>query len=444
MPLDSPTRSATNRHVPALFRLRRCSRFAGLMATLLLTYSVSGCLSNQYVIPKPELERLAQLPPQTRGERVQLVQKIGDRRAPPIPPGGPPPWQGGPPPSHYPGEVGYHDHSHVVVHTGVGFAVPGPGYGGGRHYAGPPPRATHVAPPAGAASAAPAAPGGAAAPVGPGGSAMAQGGAAAGSNMGAQTASSAGRGGLGGQGPSSAKAEEMAVWAVIAVVAASLAVFGLAFTEGSRFDGYTQMAPGQLIYLKNAAGEQKPVPLGSLTPEDASIATEALVMDDEGYGLRLLERRPLDRQGFAFKLDVGGLGTESLGYGVGGFNGNIQLGYFPQQWLGILGTAALAWGDVPGTGTFSRHRALLEAQLMPVRLGIFNMGVFGHGGMQWSADPGDASARSGPALGGGLLLEFELTTRLALTLRGGWTTARVQDDPTWRGMGYITAGLAVY
>ena len=41
----------------------------------------TGCVSNEYVIPSDELGRLAQTPPGQRGERVHVVQGIGERRA---------------------------------------------------------------------------------------------------------------------------------------------------------------------------------------------------------------------------------------------------------------------------------------------------------------------------------------------------------------------------
>ncbi len=39
-----------------------------------------GCVSNEYVIPPAEMARLAQTPPGERGQRVHVVQEIGERR----------------------------------------------------------------------------------------------------------------------------------------------------------------------------------------------------------------------------------------------------------------------------------------------------------------------------------------------------------------------------
>jgi len=61
----------------------RCKASPGLVLAVLGTffsYASSGCLSNRYLIPPQELARLAQLPPQTRGDKVFIVQALGDRR----------------------------------------------------------------------------------------------------------------------------------------------------------------------------------------------------------------------------------------------------------------------------------------------------------------------------------------------------------------------------
>jgi len=55
-------RNLARRQVPALVA------FAAF-----LSYACGGCLSNEYVIPKSELARLAQLPPEQRGQSVQIV-----------------------------------------------------------------------------------------------------------------------------------------------------------------------------------------------------------------------------------------------------------------------------------------------------------------------------------------------------------------------------------
>src|SRR6266498_826763 len=45
-----------------------------------LSLVFGGCVSNEYVIPKTELSRLANLPPSQRGSRVHVVQELGSRQ----------------------------------------------------------------------------------------------------------------------------------------------------------------------------------------------------------------------------------------------------------------------------------------------------------------------------------------------------------------------------
>src|SRR4051794_20467498 len=70
-------------------------RLTALVALAFAVQATSGCLSNEYRIPKEELARVVQLPPSARGERVRVLQQVGERRGEPVPPGGrPAPWVG--------------------------------------------------------------------------------------------------------------------------------------------------------------------------------------------------------------------------------------------------------------------------------------------------------------------------------------------------------------
>ena len=51
----------------------------------------SGCISNEYVIPKQELRRLTTIPPEVRGQQVHVIQDLGSRRMDAIPTDGTPP-----------------------------------------------------------------------------------------------------------------------------------------------------------------------------------------------------------------------------------------------------------------------------------------------------------------------------------------------------------------
>ena len=53
--------------------------------------------------------------------------------------------------------------------------------------------------------------------------------------------------------------------------------------------------------------------------------------------------------------------------------------------------------------------------------------------------------RSAAAFGGGALLEIALTTRLALTVRADYTTAKVRPETKgWAGSEMFTFGVAIY
>ena len=57
------------------------TRFVALLTLACFGPVAVGCVSHEYVIPKQELQRLVDVPPHQRGERVYLVQDVGSRRA---------------------------------------------------------------------------------------------------------------------------------------------------------------------------------------------------------------------------------------------------------------------------------------------------------------------------------------------------------------------------
>src|SRR3954470_21951156 len=64
----------------------------------------TGCISNEYVIPREELYRLTTIPPDVRGQQVHVIQDLGSRRNYAVPTDGPnwpqsEPWPEPAPPS---------------------------------------------------------------------------------------------------------------------------------------------------------------------------------------------------------------------------------------------------------------------------------------------------------------------------------------------------------
>lgn len=367
-------------------------------------FFLSGCLSNEYVIPKSELERIVQIAPENRSQSLKVVQRIGERRGPAIDPSAPQPAYGdanypqGYDPN-YPPPQGY---AEPGVQVGVGVMLnPLPG---AHHHHGLVGPAPHVAPP-----------GPRVAPI-----------------------KSAPRGAV--KSSKGGKSDELAVLMAVLIVLASV---GLVATEGIRWDGTINTFPEQPIHLKDASGAERMVPLAALTAEDVKNTTEAIVMDDEGYGLLRGERRPLDRKGFAFKADVGGIQSRSDRYSFGGLAANLQLGYFPHHRLGILASAAFAGGEDRNQDSFSRNAFSGEVQVFPLSLGRAHLGGFGHLGNQWAHDT--TGSRTGLVIGGGLLFELALTTRLSFTFRADYSHAKIADGGhVWADTTMFTGGIAIY
>jgi hypothetical protein len=383
-----------------------------------LSSSMGGCLSNEYVIPQAELARLAQLPPEQRGQRVQVVQELGERRSDAIdatqPPAPPPGYDQGayPPPDGYPDgyvEGGPNVGVGVVIAPPLPLGPPHPHGLAGPGLRAPAPRGLPAGGPMGRAAPTPrSAPSGSKVP---------------------------GKLGRGGGG----KDDLVVLLAVVAV----LATVGMVATEGARYDGHVAMYPWQSVHLRNDQGQEWEVPLAQLTAADAASARGARVMDDEGWGLMRLGRRPLDRKGFAFKMDVGGFRSSSYALDGDGMGFGLQLGYFPHHLVGVLGTWAFAGGSDAAGDSFRRNSFAVEAQVFPLGLWRLYLGGFGHAGIQY-ADDTLGGARDGTALGGGLILELGLTARLALSFRADYTSAKLRPDGGWQAAQMFTAGVSIY
>jgi hypothetical protein len=220
------------------------------------------------------------------------------------------------------------------------------------------------------------------------------------------------------------------------------ATVALAAGEGAHYDGDIAVAPGQPIYVKDFGGHVTEVPLAELSPGLAAAALEAKVMDDEGYGLRRLGRAPLNRRGGAFRLE---LGTSTFTYGTSTVTGpaaHLQLGVFPTHTVGLLADIGLSGGSDsadPTAGTIVRHSIALELDVLPFTLGRLHAGAFGKGG---EAIVGSAGYETGPIAGGGALVEVELTSSMALTMRAGANTAWFPSGVS--SAATFTGGISIY
>jgi hypothetical protein len=393
--------------IPVEGRVRNEKAARGLLAAAFFVQVTSGCLSNEYRIPNDELRRLAGLPPDARGQNVRVVQQLGERRGDAIDP------DEGALPTNARASEGYDDGNASAYVRVDGGAAPG-----------------HRAP--GAFRGRPTA------RAGGGGAGWRAGGPRGGSG------SPGGRGldigGSGGGGGGGNNGDALVVVAVLLVVVAAVAMVALAASEGARFDGRAQLAPDQPVYLEGINGGTLVVPLGALTPEMAAAATVAKVMDDEGAGMRRLDRAPLDRTGWAFRLD---LGTGTFNFGptaVSGPAAHIQVGGFVTPWLGFLVDMGLSGAGCACGPVLIRHTLALEVDALPVALGPVRAGLFGRGGEALAGLPDQEEL--GPVAGGGLLVEIALTSRLALTMRAGADAAYLASG--WSSAGALTGGLTIY
>jgi hypothetical protein len=394
---------------------------------VVLLVGQAGCLSHEYRVSREELVRMAETPPESRVQHVRVLQEIGVRRGPALDPTAAPP----PPPP--PGAPVYTDrgvvqddhwHTHVMI-GGVIHSGGGP-RGGGR-VGPPPPRTAAVAGPVGPRAQL----------AGPVGTQVAPPSTGVPAPQPSTTGKTPGvRSGSGGK-------DDLMVYAVVAIVVASLAAVGAGLTEGMRFDGDVAVVPQQLIYLQDGQGGERPVPIASLTTADLTGAERAVLRDDEGFGLMRLERAPLNRRGFAFKVDVGSVETVVAGNKPLGVSSHVQFGYFPFQRFGLL--AGLDLAGAGGEDAFSRHALALEAQVFPINFWRIHLGGSVHAGSAVTdQDTANTNKVWGvPSVGAGAILEVALTTRLALTARFDWTALRSAPD-NWSSARSLSAGLAIY
>jgi hypothetical protein len=214
--------------------------------------------------------------------------------------------------------------------------------------------------------------------------------------------------------------------AIAILVVAAVALFAVVAVEGSRFDGFTRMHPMHPVYLVGLDGERAVMPLAWIDPQTAAWTKTAYVRRNEGPWQEL-ERAPLDRNGWNFSM-YGGVGIYS---GIDGSRGSgpastIQLGYFPLHQFGIVSTLFMGWRDNE-VGTTNFHaRYGFEGQVFPISSGFLQLGGYvGIGGAYRSDEQFiegqivDHESETGRLLSGGVILQLDINTRIALTGRFG-------------------------
>jgi hypothetical protein len=244
-----------------------------------------------------------------------------------------------------------------------------------------------------------------------------------------------GGGGL-GRGGNVAQANKESAKA--ALIIGAVVAFALAVTEGVRYDGWVAVHPMTPVHLWGPNGEYTWMPLAELTPEVAAWADHGAVRRYEGP-FQELGRRPLDRQGFTYSLLLGSaqIAVQDADT-VPGFIGRLQFGYYPLHQLGLQLDAAWGWGNDDFGNTIFDGRYSFELDVLPLDAGILHGGGYGQIGLAYRSDDGIQHSDQDTLFGAGGLLQLELTTRLALTLRAGAT--RVHEET----LGELLFGISIY
>jgi hypothetical protein len=244
-------------------------------------------------------------------------------------------------------------------------------------------------------------------------------------------------GGGGGGGLSNlaaAKKENAKAWLVVAAIVAG----ALIATEGARYDGWVKLHPMHPVHLYGPNGEYTWMPLAQITPDVANWASKAVVRENEGPW-QPLGRAPLDRQGFTYSVLMGGSQISAIGLDpLSGFMGHIDLGYFPAPTVGLQLDIGMGWADDGFGNTVFHGRHGLELDVLPVSAGVIHGGAYGELGASTRSDDGIQVDDSDYFLAGGGLLQLELTTRLALTLRAGL------NHTFGDNLAELTGGVSIY
>jgi hypothetical protein len=124
----------------------------------------------------------------------------------------------------------------------------------------------------------------------------------------------------------------------------------------------------------------------------------------------------------------------------------VQLGYFGNQQIGVLGSVFFGWRNNQFNATLFETRYTAELQFFPLQLGILHAGLYGGGGLAYRFEDavklaGDrvvAGNESSPAAIGGAMFQLDINTRIALTARLGiaWAHGEQMHD--------AIVGLSVY
>ena len=345
--------------------------FSRFLLLLLAAPLATGCLSSRYHVDDAELARLAQLPPERRCDAIRATQELSLRR------------------SRAPRERVYVDPA-PLVSTAVQVRI-----AESRRRIDPP-RPTRVVTEGG--------------PSGRPTVQVSGGGAARTSTRPVRSRRD------GGDGDGLGTGAALGI-AIVATAAVATGVFVLAGVEGARYDGWLGADAKRSLHLYRRDGQWLSIPAYALEPELAAWADGALLDEADGAPLERLGRAPLDRRGLSLVLEGGMRGLRGPGGDDLGGGARLAFGGFPHELFGLYGVVGFGAAD----GLFD-VRYGLQAQLFAPALGRLHLGAWVEGGaIAVRADETDGGTQldRGGYAAGGALVQLDLSTRLALTLRGG-------------------------
>ncbi len=253
-------------------------------------------------------------------------------------------------------------------------------------------------------------------------------------------------------------AEEALAAAVVVVAAAATAAVTVGITEGARFDGWMAVPEDHPVLLIDDLGGRRWTRLEALGEGDLQ-RVERAVLPDLAAELYRLERHPLDRRGFVYQFELGAepapFGAASLGVsgraGLGYMPGQ-RYGFVLGGAFSTPGSDASVGAGSPGSASHIDYRTFLQAELWPFATGRVHAGPYAEVGYAWAlADTalGSQSA-AGPMFAMGAALQIAWTTRLALILRAGaaWLPS-IETENRLAPSGYrvspaLTFGVSVY
>ena len=144
------------------------------------------------------------------------------------------------------------------------------------------------------------------------------------------------------------------------------------------------------VHLFGRDGTTTVLPLAWIDPATAAWADHAIVRTTKARGTSSSARRCRARAGRTACTAASARYTSADGSDGTGPATTIQLGYFPDQQVGVVGSVFFGWRDNAVDATLFESRYTLELQGYPVVAGPLHLGLYGGGGVAYRFEDGIA------------------------------------------------------